>query len=655
MTTPRAFALLALAALVTACSKPSGGQEPASAKPGGPQAAAPAKAAAPAAPAKVEDPKAVYRVPLEDSPARGDRDALVTIVVSSDFECPFCKQGAAVLKRVGEAYRGKVRVVWKNNPLAMHPNAIPAALLAEEARAQGGDAKFWAAHDALFDSAPALDRAALGKVAAKTGLKKASVEKALDEKAHMARIWRDQQLVASLGARGTPIFFVNGRKVIGAVPYEAMKAVVEEELAKAEALVKSGVARRDVYAKIAEKGATAPVMIDAPAPAASPNATAAKVPLRQDDPVRGPAMAKVTVALFSDFQCPFCGKVEPALKQLLEAYPKDVRLVWKHLPLSFHPNAAPAAKAAEAARAQGKFWEMHDRLFASQSLLSDALYAQAAKDVGLDVARFERDRADEKLARRLQEDQQAAASAGATGTPTMFVNCRKLVGAKGLPELKAIVDEEIAKADAMLSKGATFDAGFYDRICAANVASAPPPAPAAAAAPKTGVKVAIRPDDPAKGRADAPVTVVEFSDFQCPFCSRAEPAVQEIEKSYGKDVRVVWKHLPLSFHQNAMPAALAAEAARAQGKFWPMHDRLFANQQSLTAAAFEQYARELGLDLARFRAAVAAPETRKRVEEDVALAGAVAVGGTPTFVVNGDVVVGSNGLRAAVERHLAAR
>jgi len=144
--------------------------------------------------------------------------------------------------------------------------------------------------------------------------------------------------------------------------------------------------------------------------------------------------------------------------------------------------------------------------------------------------------------------------------------------------------------------------------------------------------------------------VVEFSDFQCPFCSRALPAVSELEKTFGKDVRVVWKHLPLSFHPNAMPAALAAEAARAQGKFWQMHDKLFAQQQALSPAIYEQTASEL--DLGKFRAALQASETRARADADLEAARQAGVTGTPTFVVNGEVVVGSGAPRDTVQRHL---
>jgi protein-disulfide isomerase len=639
---------------------PQAAARPPAAKDRAPAAVAPAGAAARAdgatAPANtlVEAPDAVYRVPLDDSPVRGPRGALVTVVEVMDFECPYCKRVAPTLAQLRDAYGGEIRFVFKHFPLSMHNNAMLAAMLAEEARAQGGEEKFWATHDALL-AEEKLDRPALERIARSLRLDEARVKAALDGHAHLERARRDQSLAASLAVRGTPTFFVNGAKVQGAKTLEAFKAVVDAQLVKAKGLVEQGVRPEDVYARIVEKGATAPVMIPAPpqpevarpVPPSPPPGLAAKVTVRADDPARGPSTAPVTVVLFSDFQCPFCSKVEPVLKQIEATYPRDVRITWKHLPLPFHPNALPAAKAAEAARAQGQFWGMHDRLFAGQQALSDQVYLQHAQELKLDVERFRKALSSEATARRIAEDQALAAATGATGTPTLFVNCRKLVGAQPFEAFKTIIDEEIAKA-----RGAKVDGGTYDRACAANVAAAPP---VAAAPTPREVKVVLRPDDPAIGKKDAKVTVVEFSDFQCPFCSRAVPAVKELEKKLGRDVRVVWKHLPLPFHPNAMPAAIAAEAARQQGKFWQMHDRLFAGQQSLSDAFYATAARDLGLDVAKFERARKDPSTRARVEEDARVAAAAGVNGTPTFIVNGEQVVGSAALDEAVRRHLDRR
>jgi len=429
-----------------------------------PQAPAPSAAPAPGQ----EDPKAVYKVPVLDSPARGARDALVTIVESSDFECPFCKKVQPTLKQVEEVYGRKVRLVFKHNPLSVHPNAIVAARIAEVARAEGGDAKFWAFHDRVF-ALPAVDAAALEVAGKEVGLTADNIRKGLTTP-DVERIRRDQNLVNALGARGTPTFFINGRKLIGAQPFEAFKTLIDEELAKAEALVKSGVAGTDVYARTIEKGATSPLTIPGGTAQPPEMAQVATVPLRPDDPVRGPKVAPVTVVLFSDFQCPFCGRVEPTIKQIREAYGEKVRIAWKHMPLSFHPNALSAAKAAEAARFAGKFWEMHDSLFANQQALSDAVYAQYARDLRIDPARFERDAAGQAVAARIAEDQQLAAKVGANGTPTLFVNCRKLVGAQPFEAFKEVIDEEIKKAEGMKAKGEKLDTGFYGKICAANVA-----------------------------------------------------------------------------------------------------------------------------------------------------------------------------------------
>ena len=421
-----------------------------------------------------EDPRAVYRVPVDDSPVRGPVDALVTIVESSDFECPFCKRVGPTLKQVEENFRGKVRFVFKHNPLPFHPKALPAAIAAEEGRAQGGAAKFWEMHDRLFDSAPALDRPALEAAAQAAKLDMTAFRKALDEKLHESRIRRDQALVNGLGANGTPTFFVNGRKIPGAVPYETFKTVIEEELAKAEALVKSGVAPKDVYAHIMEKAATAPVMLPVPAgqaaaPPAPPPAQVQKIEFRPDDPQKGPRDAAVTVVVFSDFQCPFCSRVEPSLAQLQQAYPKDVRVVWKNLPLAMHPQAMPAALAAEAAHQQGKFWEMHDLMFRNQGQLSPEKYDAWAKELGLDVAKFKKAAGAEATRARVEEDARLGARVAPQGTPTLYVNCRAVVGAQPYEVFKKLVDEQLVRAADLRRSGVKPDGAFYERICEDNV------------------------------------------------------------------------------------------------------------------------------------------------------------------------------------------
>ncbi|MCK6550334.1 thioredoxin domain-containing protein [Myxococcota bacterium] len=140
---------------------------------------------------------------------------------------------------------------------------------------------------------------------------------------------------------------------------------------------------------------------------------------------------------------------------------------------------------------------------------------------------------------------------------------------------------------------------------------------------------------PSKGPDNAKVTIVEFSDFECPYCSRAVPGVEKVLAAYPNDVRVVFLHYPLSFHKGAMPSAIAATCAHQQGKFWPFHDKLFANQHALGPELFNATAKELGLDEAKFSACLADPKTKETVDAEMAQGNAAGVEGTPSFFING--------------------
>lgn len=140
---------------------------------------------------------------------------------------------------------------------------------------------------------------------------------------------------------------------------------------------------------------------------------------------------------------------------------------------------------------------------------------------------------------------------------------------------------------------------------------------------------------PAFGPQDAKVTVVEFSDFQCPYCSRAATAVDQIKEKYGTRVRFVFRQFPLPMHENARGAAEAALAANAQGKFWEFHDKMFQNQSKLSRESLEGLAKEAGLDLAAFKKALDSKTYAADVDSDVKLGESVAVNGTPTMFING--------------------
>ncbi len=162
-------------------------------------------------------------------------------------------------------------------------------------------------------------------------------------------------------------------------------------------------------------------------------------------PVKGPESAQVTLVEFSDFQCPFCSRVTPTLNQIREEYGDKVRVVFKHLPLDFHTKAPAAHAASEAAHKQGKFWEMHDKIFGNQRELTNEKYEEYAAELGLDVAQFKKDIASASVKQRIDADKAEATKLGVSGTPGFFVNGRFLSGAQPLASFKRLIDAELAK------------------------------------------------------------------------------------------------------------------------------------------------------------------------------------------------------------------
>jgi protein-disulfide isomerase len=162
------------------------------------------------------------------------------------------------------------------------------------------------------------------------------------------------------------------------------------------------------------------------------------------------------------------------------------------------------------------------------------------------------------------------------------------------------------------------------------------------------VQVAVD-DDAAKGPATAPVTIVEFSDYQCPYCARAETVVEEVVKKYGDKVRLVYRDYPLQFHNNARTASMGAECAADQGKFWEMHKALFANQQKLAAADLIETAGSIGLDKDAFKTCLDSSKHQGEVQKDFEDGMKYGVTGTPTFFINGIPMVGARSVESFAE------
>jgi protein-disulfide isomerase len=154
--------------------------------------------------------------------------------------------------------------------------------------------------------------------------------------------------------------------------------------------------------------------------------------------------------------------------------------------------------------------------------------------------------------------------------------------------------------------------------------------------------VEIESTDPSLGRVSAPVTLIEFSDFQCPFCQRVAPTLKKLRETYGDKVRIVWKDFPLTqIHPQAFKAGEAAHCAGDQGKYWEYHDRLFANQGQLQPEELKQHATALGLDAAAFNACLDSSKYGERVRDGVAQGTRLGVNSTPTIYINGRMLSGA--------------
>jgi protein-disulfide isomerase len=393
-----------------------------------------------APPAPKEDDRTEHLVPIAGSPTRGDATALVTIVSFTDFQCPFCARAVPTVEQILTEYRGKVRYVLKHNPLPFHARAEPAAELALEARAQKGDAAFWEVHDRLFASSQHLEDADLEGIARDVGLDATRAMKAVAARKHAAVIARDMDLAEDATATGTPTFFLNGRKLVGAQPIERFRSIIDEELARAQKLVAAGTPAAKIYETL-QKQAKAP---EPPAKVTLPAPTAA-------NPSKGPARAKVTVHVFSDYECPFCKRVEDTLGELDRSFPGQLRFVWHAFPLSSsHAHADGAAAAAlEAYRQKGAagFWKMHAQLFDHQDGgLGRAELSSYAASVGLDVKRFDAAIEGGEHAAAIAADKKVGEAAGVTGTPTTVINGYVVSGAQPLRAFEKAVRRALAEA-----------------------------------------------------------------------------------------------------------------------------------------------------------------------------------------------------------------
>jgi protein-disulfide isomerase len=365
--------------------------------------------------------------------------------------------------------------------------------------------------------------------------------------------------------------------------------------------------------------------------------------------------APVEIVEFTDYQCPYCQRhglqtMPLVIENLVES--GQAYYAIKDLPLEgIHPEARSASIAARCAGDQDAYLPMHDAIFENQAEWSgvadgaNAIFSDLAAELDLDVDAFDTCLVDDRLAEGVQANVDEAQALGIGGTPFFFVDGYAMTGAQPYEVFEVVV--ELAEDDALGQVLEEQARQAYAAMLAQQAAAAQP----TPALPNEPVDVPLG-DAHAIGDPDAPVTIVEYTDYQCPFCARhAQQTFGQIadELIESGQVRYVFKALPLD--QIHPQAALAAEAARCAGaqeadKFVAMHDRLFEEQRSWSGQAdaadlFVSYADDLGLDGGDFTACLESGQFQAAVQADALEARDLGFNGTPAFLINGQPLVGA--------------
>jgi protein-disulfide isomerase len=268
-------------------------------------------------------------------------------------------------------------------------------------------------------------------------------------------------------------------------------------------------------------------------------------------------------------------------------------------------------------------------------LVGDILIDQAAKSANLS--------ADAYLAQETAKRSQPVTDAD---VQTFFDQNKDRAGGRSLNELRKPIEDFLQGQRKMQAR-----AQLVDELRSANSSVRVMLEP-----PRYNVELAAH--DPIRGNQSAPVTIVEFSDYQCPFCARVNPTIEKVRETYGNKVRIVFKDFPLANHAQAPKAAEAAHCAGDQGKYWEMHDRLFSDQRALEVPGLKASAAALGLNVAKFNQCLDSATYQAIVQEDLSLGEKMGVNSTPTLYINGRAVVGAQPFelfKSIIDEELAKR
>lgn len=566
-------------------------------------------------------------------PFRGDPNAPVAIEEYSDFQCPYCARFVSQTMPAledNQIANGEAVLIFYDFPLTtIHPQANMAHNAGRCAGDQGA-AAFWDMHDRIFDttSSWANDQAKTFFIglAGEMGLDTESFSLCMEETPHQPAIRADLNAGSEYGINGTPSFLVNGQLLVGAQPISVFESAI------------TAVNAGQPIAGTSNGSATGGNQPQQPAVIPTPAVISDEFAGAMGDP-----NAPITIVEYTDYQCPYCSQ------HSLETMPRVVQemvdtgrvyYILKDFPLDqIHPDARIGAAAARCAGEQEAYWEMHDALFSQQSVwagngeeaATEALLGIAGS-LELDTQEFGACLASGRYNDAVETNLQEGRALGVTGTPHFFIDGYPLNGARPFEHFDIAVGlaEEGTLAEALAEP--------------AQQQPQQPQAPAQEYPLAVVLGDAYRIGDP-----NAPITIVEFTDFQCPYCSRHfQQTYPQILQEYVETglVQYVYKDFPLnSIHAQATKAAEAARCAGDQEAYLEMHDILFDRQSewgvSTPIPVFAAYATELGLDTAEFTRCLETNKYEEAVNIDLQQGIELGVTGTPAFFMNGYPITGA--------------
>ena len=326
-----------------------------------------------------------------------------------------------------------------------------------------------------------------------------------------------------------------------------------------------------------------------------------------DEGEKSPTQTEVVAIIFLDFYSAPCGEVNVLLDELAKTRQLTIQKLFKHVPA--HPDALPSHEAALAAGAQGKFQAMHDLLFKQQKPAGSALL-RMAKTLDLDLKRFENALDEREFRHVVIRDIAEARGFGVRTTPTVFLNGTKV---EGLDELRSLIQTP-----------------------------ARPAPPAWEATPVEPLSLNFE-GSPSSGTSNAPVTVVEFTDFRCGFCRIHSQILSELTAAYPGQIYRVFKNYPIEQDGPGVQPHLAALAAMDQGKFWEMHHSIMARPLEPGGDLLER-AKSMGMDVDAFQKSLDAAQKRTLIQRDIAEGDQLGIRATPTTFMNGKRMVGRQSL-----------